>query len=195
MKIIGIVGKQGSGKSTFASLLSQKLNCTHIDVDKISHQALAQSEIIDALCNEFGTQILNEDGSIDRKKMGAIVFVNKDKMKFLEDLTYAYMQKCLDNILSQHDETIILEYMLLPRTKYWEKCDSKIFVTANDEERKKKVIERDHISEEYFNKRESSGLDYSPFSFDYIFENDYTPQTMNQMLERLSEQYIGDDER
>ena len=51
------------------------------------------------------------------------------------------------------------------------------------------------ISEEYFNKRDSASIDYSDVQFDYIFENDYQEQTMNRMLNRLSEQYIGGDER
>ncbi len=195
MKIIGITGKSGCGKSTFASLLSQKLNCQHIDIDKIGHQAILQPEIITALCDEFGNQILNDDGSINRKKLGAIVFVNKDKMKILEDLTYGYMQKCLDNILSQNNECIVLEYILLPRTKYWNMCDSKVLVKSDDVQRKNKVIERDHISPEYFDKRDSASIDYSPFNFDYIYENDYQQESMNKMFDKISEQYIGDDER
>ena len=195
MKIIGITGKSGCGKSTFASLLSQKLNCQHIDIDKIGHQAILQPEIIRSLCNEFGTQILNENGFIDRKKMGAIVFAQKDKMKILEDLTYGYMQKCLDEILSQNDDLIVLEYILLPRTKYWDMCNSKVLVKSDDTKRKAKVIERDNISPEYFDKRDSASLDYSSFSFDYIFENDYNMESMNKMFDKISEQYIGDDER
>lgn len=195
MKIIGITGKSGCGKSTFASLLSQKLNCQHIDIDKIGHQAILQPEIITALCDEFGNQILNDDGSINRKKLGAIVFINKDKMKILEDLTYGYMQKCLDNILSQNNECIVLEYILLPRTKYWNMCDSKVLVKSDDVQRKNKVIERDHISPEYFDKRDSASIDYSPFNFDYIYENDYQQESMNKMFDKISEQYIGDDER
>ena len=195
MKIIGITGKSGCGKSTFASLLSQKLNCQHIDIDKIGHQAILQPEIITSLCDEFGNKILNDYGSINRKKLGAIVFVNKDKMKILEDLTYGYMQKCLDNILSQNNECIVLEYILLPRTKYLNMCDSKVLVKSDDVQRKNKVIERDHISPEYFDKRDSASIDYSPFNFDYIYENDYQQESMNKMFDKISEQYIGDDER
>lgn len=145
MKIIGITGKSGSGKSTFASLLSKKLSCQHIDIDKIGHHALSQPKIINSLCNEFGSQILNEDGSINRKRLGFIVFENSNKMKILKDLTYVYMQKCLDDILLQDNEFIVLEYILLPLTKYWDICDLKILVTANYMQRKKKVIERDNI--------------------------------------------------
>ena len=70
MKIIGITGKSGSGKTTFASLLSKKLECNHIDIDKIGHQALLQPEIIYKICNTFGNEILDEKAEIDRKKLG-----------------------------------------------------------------------------------------------------------------------------
>lgn len=187
MKIIGITGKSGSGKSTFASLLSKKLSCQHIDIDKIGHQSLSQPKIINSLCNEFGSQILNEDGSINRKMLGFIVFENSNKMKILKDLTYVYMQKCLDDILLQDNEFIVLEYILLPLTKYWDICDSKILIKSDDVDRKNKVLKRDGISEDYFYKRDSSSIDYSPFAFDFVFENDYTHQTMDEFVKNLKE--------
>lgn len=185
MKVIGITGKSGSGKTTFASLLSKKLNCRYIDVDKIGHQATSDPEILKALCNKFGTGILDENGNIDRKKLGAIVFTQDKNMKELEKLTWDYMKKILDSILSQEDEVIILDWMLLPKTDYWNKCDLKILVTADDVKRKNKVLERDKISGEYFDKRDSASINYSIFEFDYIFQNDYQIQTMNEMIEKV----------
>lgn len=185
MKIIGITGKSGTGKSTLASLLSKKLNCKHIDIDKIGHEALFKPEILDSLCDKFGKEILDENGTLDRKKVGNIVFSCKDKMNILTDLTWDYMKKILNILLSQTDEFIILEWALLPITEYWDKCDTKILVTSDYTERKNRIIERDHISEEYFDKRESASTDYSQVKFDYIFENDYQPETLNKMLETL----------
>lgn len=68
MKVIGITGKSGSGKTTFASLLAKKLNCKHIDVDQIGHEALYRPEVLDVLYEKFGTEILDENGNLDRKK-------------------------------------------------------------------------------------------------------------------------------
>ena len=195
MKVIGITGKSGSGKTTFASLLAKELNCKHIDIDKIGHDAIFRPEILDNLCEKFGTEILDQNGNLDRKKMGDIVFTQRHKMKELSDLTWEFMQQQLDSILSQDDETVVLEWILLPHSRYWQKCDCKILVTSDDSIRKNKVMERDNISEEYFKKRDSASIDYSKVSFDYIFENDYQTQTMKKMLNRISEQYIGGDER
>ena len=195
MNIIGITGKSGSGKSTFASLLAKELKCKHIDIDKIGHDAIYRPEILDTLCEKFGTEILDENGKLDRKKMGDIVFTQRHKMNELSDLTWEFMQQQLDSILSQDDETIILEWILLPHSRYWKKCDCKILVTSNDDKRKNIVMERDNISEEYFNKRDSSSIDYSQISFDYTFENDYQIQTMEKMLDKIKNQYIGGDEK
>lgn len=186
MKIIGVTGKSGSGKTTFASLLAKKLDCKYIDVDEIGHKSLFQPEILDSLCDAFGLEILDENGNINRKKLGNIVFTESEKMNILNDLTWGYMRNNLDNLLSQSDSFIILDWALLPHTDYWNKCDYKILVTSDYSKRKNKVLERDNISEEYFYKRDSASIDYSSFEFDYIFENDYNLQTVNELIDNLN---------
>ena len=191
MKIIGITGKSGSGKTTLASLLSKKLNCRHIDIDKIGHEALYRPEIFDILIQKFGPEILDENRNINRKKIGNIVFTQEKKMQELCDITWDFIQQQLDLILSQENEIIVLDWMLLPNSKYWDKCNCKILVTSDATERKERIIKRDNISEEYFDKRDSSSIDYCQISFDYIFENDYQTQTMNEIINTVSKQYIG----
>lgn len=184
MKIIGITGKSGSGKSTLTDLLSKEMQCNSVNIDKIGHKATSNQEIARKLCAIFGNQILGEDGNIDRKKLGNIVFSSKEKMAILTDMTWNYMQIIMDDILEKETgDVIILEWALLPISKYWEKCDMKILMQSNDDERKNKVMQRDHISEEYFLKREEGCIDYAPYDFDLIFENDYQLETMKKKVE------------
>lgn len=186
MRIIGITGKSGSGKSTLTQLLSEKLKCNSVNVDKIGHKATSDEKITKKLCEVFGNRILNSEGKIDRKKLGNIVFSSKDKMDILTDITWGYMQKILDDILKKETgETIILEWALLPISKYWEQCDTKIIIKAEEKERKNKVMQRDQISEEYFLKRDAGCIDYAPFKFDYVFENDYRLETMQEIVNAI----------
>lgn len=189
MKIIGITGKSGSGKSTLANLLAKELNCVSIDVDKIGHKATNDENISRKLCGIFGKEILGREGIIDRKKLGNIVFSDQEKMDILTDVTWDYMQEKIDEILKNNPEIIILEWALLPISKYWEKSDVKILIQANQDERKKKVIERDEISEEYFEKRDSKSLDYETVNADFKFYNEYEKKQMkdfvNQIISKL----------
>lgn len=188
MKIIGITGKSGSGKSTLTTLLSQKLKCETINIDKIGHLATSDEKISQKLCEVFGNEILDNSGKVDRKKLGNIVFSDKEKMNLLTEITWGYMQKILDDKLKQTHKMIILEWALLPiDCKYWDKCDIKVLMKADDKERKNKVMQRDKISEEYFLKRDLRSMDYGEFTFDYIFENDYTLETMQNIVMQLSE--------
>lgn len=184
MKIIGITGKSGSGKSTLTDLLSKEMQCNSVNIDKIGHKATNNQEIARKLCAVFGNQIVGKDGNIDRKKLGNIVFSSKEKMAILTDMTWDYMQVIMDDRLEKETgDVIILEWALLPISKYWEKCDIKILMQSNDDERKNKVMQRDHISEEYFLKREEGCIDYAPYDFDFIFENDYQLETMEKKVE------------
>ena len=185
MKIIGITGKSGSGKSTLANLLAKELNCAGIDVDKIGHKATNDENISRKLCGIFGKEILGREGIIDRKKLGNIVFSDQEKMDILTDVTWDYMQEKIDEILKNKPEIIILEWELLPISKYWEKSDMKILIQANQDERKKKVIERDEITEEYFEKRDSKSLDYETVNADFKFYNEYEKKQMKDFINQI----------
>lgn len=186
MKIIGITGKSGSGKSTLTQELAKKLKGKSINIDKIGHQATNDEKISQKLCKIFGKCIMSENEGIDRKKLGNIVFSSKEKMNQLTEITWGYMQQVLDEILKQEPEILILEWALLPSvSKYWKQCDVKILIKADDKIRKNKVMQRDGITEDYFIKRDANSMDYSQFQFDYIFENDYEPETMKKIVNQI----------
>ncbi len=193
MKLIGITGKTGSGKSTIATILSQKLGGQYVDIDKIGHQATSNPAIAKKLCNIFGNQLLDNNGYINRKKLGNIVFSDTNKMQILTDITWEYMEQELNKILLQKQKYFIFDWALLPKVKYWDMCDIKILVTANDIIRKKRILERDHISEEYLEKRESATLDYSKLTFNYSFHNDYAPDSITSFINKILEEFIKEE--
>ena len=185
MKLIGITGKTGTGKSTIATILAQKLDAQYVDIDKIGHQATSDPHIANKLCDIFDNELLDSDGMINRKRLGNIVFSDTDKMQILTDITWEYMEQKLDDILLQKQQCFIFDWALLPKVKFWDMCDFKILVTSDDTMRKKRILERDHISEDYLEKRESATLDYSKLAFDFIFDNDYTKENMDAFVETI----------
>ena len=193
MKLIGITGKTGTGKSTIATILAQKLDAQYVDIDKIGHQATSDPHIAKKLCDIFGNELLDSNGMINRKKLGNIVFSDTDKMQILTDITWEYMEQELDKILLQKQQCFIFDWALLPKVKFWDMCDFKILVTSDDTMRKKRILERDHISEDYLEKRESATLDYSKLSFDFIFNNDYIRETMDSFIEVIYNKIMNEN--
>ena len=193
MKLIGITGKTGTGKSTIATILAQKLDAQYVDIDKIGHQATSDPHIANKLCDIFDNELLDSDGMINRKRLGNIVFSDTDKMQILTDITWEYMEQKLDDILLQKQQCFIFDWALLPKVKFWDMCDFKILVTSDDTMRKKRILERDHISEDYLEKRESATLDYSKLAFDFIFDNDYTKKTMEAFIEVIYNKIMNEN--
>lgn len=193
MKLIGITGKTGTGKSTIATILAQKLDAQYVDIDKIGHQATSDPHIANKLCDIFGNELLDSNGMINRKNLGNIVFSDTDKMQILTDITWEYMEQKLDDILLQKQQCFIFDWALLPKVKFWDMCDFKILVTSDDTMRKKRILERDHISEDYLEKRESATLDYSKLAFDFIFDNDYTKENMDAFVETIYKNIMNEN--
>ena len=193
MKLICITGKTGTGKSTIALALAQKLDGLYVDIDKIGHQATSDPHIAKKLCDIFGSELLDSNETIDRKKLGNIVFSDTDKMQNLTDITWKYMEQELDNILLQKQQYFVFDWALLPKVKFWDMCNIKILVISDDIVRKERILERDHITSEYLEKRESATLDYSKLSFDFIFDNDYTKESMNTFAETIYNKIIKEN--
>lgn len=186
--LICVTGKSGSGKSTFAKLLTSNLNGVYVDIDAIGHDVLAREDIAKELCQNFGISILDENQKLNRKKLGEIVFSSEVQMNILTELTWKYMESTIDNILKNTTQVVILDWILLPKTKYWESCYYKILVEAEQQSRKNIVLDRDKISSDYFEKRDSACLDYSSYEFNYKFLNDYTERTMTDALDIFMKQ-------
>jgi dephospho-CoA kinase len=93
VKVLGVCGGIGSGKSAACKLLISDLDClTHIDSDSIAHSVYEpNSDAIKDVVSEFGTELLN-DGEIDRKKLGSIVFAHSAAMQRLERVVWPHVQ-------------------------------------------------------------------------------------------------------
>ena len=90
----------------------------------------------------------------------------------LTDITWNFMQKDIDSFIeSNKDKIIILDWLLLPITKYFKMCDLTILLDIPYEIRKKRAMARDNIIEEEFDLRESSSIDLNPKDFDYVLKN------------------------
>lgn len=164
--IIGICGKSGSGKSTLARKLANIVNnAVYLDVDTIGHNALELPEIKEEICKTFGLE------KVDRKALGDIVFNNRDEMDKLTDITWKHMQVEINNFLeANEDKNIILDWILLPKTQYFDMCDVKILVNVPYEVRKARAMARDNITSEKFDLREKASIDYNKKDFNYIVE-------------------------
>lgn len=146
MTVIGLTGGSGSGKTAIASLL-QKKGIDIIDADIIAREIVKKGEpALDEIVEEFGGDILLSSGELDRKKLGSIVFTNKEKLKNLNKITHKYITKIIMQNLSEHaSEIVVIDAALLKESGLIDICDYVIFVTANTDVRIKRIIERDKL--------------------------------------------------
>lgn len=170
--IIGICGKSGSGKSTLAKEIVNKYeHAIHLDIDKIGHRVLEIESVKEQLVNYFGKELLNNK-VIDRKKLGKIVFASQNEMNKLSEITWKYMQQEIDNIINEHiDGITILDWLLLPITKYFSVCDIKILMDIPYDIRKDRALKRDNITEEDFYLREQASIEFNSNEFDLVIKN------------------------
>lgn len=172
--IIGICGKSGSGKSTLANQIIELTNnkAIHLDIDKVGHSVLLLPEVKEELIKAFGESVIKEN-MVNRKKLGEIVFDSRNEMSKLSDITWKYMQIEIDNFINENkDKIIILDWLLLSISKYFEMCDIKILLDVPNEKRKQRAMVRDGITEEEFDLREKSSIDFDKNMFDYVLKDD-----------------------
>lgn len=101
-KVIGLTGGMGSGKSTVSQLLAE-FGAVIIDADKVGHEAYQPStKTWRDLVAAFGRQIVAQDGSIDRKKLGAIVFGSQEQLERLNHVVHPRMFEMMKERIEQY---------------------------------------------------------------------------------------------
>ena len=133
MRIIGLTGGIGSGKSTVAQFLAG-LGAVIIDADKIGHELLKpNTEAWREVVAGFGRQILTPDGNIDRKKLGEIVFGNPESLLKLNRIMHPRIYEKVRAQLEEYRQggvgVVVLEAPLLLEAG-WASLVDKIWVTV-----------------------------------------------------------------
>jgi dephospho-CoA kinase len=180
--IIALCGKSGSGKSTLANYLLEMNNkVVHLDIDKVGHKVLTLPEVKSDLVKTFSSSILTNN-KIDRSKLNKIVFSSSEEMDKLTEITWKYMQIEIDNFIKENENKIIvLDWQLLPKSKYFSMCNIKILLDIPYEVRKNRTLIRDNITEEEFLLREQASINYDESEFDFVFKTN-DKETFKRMV-------------
>ena len=168
--VIGIMGKTGSGKSTISQLLNKDNKYLIIDVDKVNHELIENTSLKEDIIIKYPAVL--EDGKINRKKLGMILYQDAEEMKEYNALVWSYLEKKLDKMIEVASKPIIIDWMMLPITKYYDMCNIKILVDSKVEERLKRIKTRDNVDEKHFMARDKNSVNYKKDDFDFIIEND-----------------------
>ncbi len=182
MKVIGLTGGIGSGKSLVAKILEEKYNACLLNTDKIAKEqmepgGISYLEVVDY----FGRDILTEEGVIDRGKLAAIIFEDKSKRLKINEITHpkvlAWVESEINRIRLKGDVPyLVVETALMIEAGYDYICDEVWYVHTPEEERRRRLKEQRNYSDE---------------KMDTIFENQSKEEVFRARFPKVIEN-IGD---
>ena len=144
--VVGLIGGIGSGKSSAAAALA-KQGARLISGDVLGHEALQDAEIKRQVIERWGDRLLDRQGQIDRRRLGAIVFGNPEERKQLEAMVHPTIKHRLaEEIASaQADEGvkfIVVDAAVMVEACWSKHCDRIVYVDAPREVRLKRLAEQ-----------------------------------------------------
>ncbi len=138
-KVLIVSGKAGAGKTTLSSLL-REFGLDVIEVDKLAHEVLEDKK--EELVVQFGKEILDLNGHIDRKKLGEIVFADPEKMKTLERIVHPELKRRIKDLVENSQKHLVLDVAIPNKLELNSLADVKIYVSADEELVRKRLIEK-----------------------------------------------------
>ena len=149
MLIIGLTGNIGCGKSSLSKIFMDK-GIDVVDADIVSRQIFEDEELLQTVFEKFGPSIKNNDGSLNRKALGNIVFNNDEKLIELNNITHPRIKDKIFNQIRNLEEQgkpiVILDGALLVETGYLDDIDKLIVVTCDEEIQIERIKKRDNCT-------------------------------------------------
>ncbi|NMA82780.1 MAG: dephospho-CoA kinase [Epulopiscium sp.] len=164
MKVAGLTGGSGTGKTTIAHYFVRQYQAYLIDADRIGHDIIKKGRpAYTLLVDHFGCEILEATEGINRKKLGAIVFSDKEKLSLLNEITHPFIVKEIKKRIhyatqSQEYSFILIDGALLVEAKIHENVDELWAVYTSMENRICRLKKRDFLSEAQIKQRIESQM-------------------------------------
>lgn len=153
MMVVGITGPTGAGKSIVCRLLGDWERISIIDCDQVSRQVVRRGErcLLD-LAVEFSSAIVDKDGELNRKKLASIVFADRKKLQQMEKIIYPYILARILQTLGKRekagDRAVFLDAPTLYQSGADILCQKVVAVLAPPEDRLRRIMERDGLTQE-----------------------------------------------
>lgn len=177
MKIIGLCGGSGAGKTTVSKIL-ERCGAKLIDTDQVYREvASAGSLCVKELADAFGDDIILPNGELDRKKLASVVYNDSCKREMLNRITHRYIKDETVQRISAYEKdgelAVIVDAPLLFESGFDLLCDVKVGVIADEKLRIKRITSRDGITEEHASARIKAQYsdEYIRLRCEYILEN------------------------
>ena len=157
MKVIGITGGIGSGKSLVADIMIKKYKAYLINSDRIAKEQMMPGGIsYKGVVDYFGKEILTEDGTIDRSKLSKIVFSDRDKLLKLNSLTHPNVLTEVQKVIAEKRASrnvpyCIIETALMIESGYGSVCDEVWYVHSTRDERRNRLKQYRSYTDERIN--------------------------------------------
>ena len=194
MKIIGLTGGIGTGKSTVSDYL-KKNGCMIIDADEISRKMTAKgAPALAVIKKTFGDRYVSADGELDRKALGDLVFGDSEKLGILQNIITEKVideTKCRLKNLSdtKYDGIIVLDAPLLYECNMDDIADENWLVKSDNEVRIERVAARDNLTRDQIMARIDNQMSQREKEkrSDYIIDNSGTLDELYKQIDSLLE--------
>ncbi len=197
MRIIGITGGIGTGKSTVLQILENEYHAYVVEADRLAHRLMKPGErAFSELVDTFGEVILDENGFINRALLGGIVFSDSDKLQQLNEIVHPKVKEAiLEDIETKRQEQIydvyVIEAALLLEDGYKEICDAIWFVYSSIDIRIERLIKgRGGTKEKWLSvMNNQSSEDYYRINCDAVIDNGKTLEDTRKAIAQLLNEY------
>lgn len=193
--IIGLTGSIASGKSTVAKLLKDR-GYPIVDADEIARLVVKPgSPVIQEIERVFGTEVICNDGSLDRAAMGQLVFGNEQKREQLNRIIHPAIRKELiaqkEAHLAAGAKTVILDIPLLFENKLHDYVEKILVVSVTPEVQKERLMMRNQLSESEADARIASQLpmEIKEQGADAVLDNNGDPAETERQLEDVLQKW------
>jgi dephospho-CoA kinase len=191
---IGLTGNIGCGKTTVGAML-QELGADYVDADQLVHELLgADSPIVDQVARRFGTDLVKADGSIDRRRLGAIVFADAAALRELEALLHPAVRVVVRRRMAEATApAIVVDAIKLIESGLYKEMNSVWVVTCESAEQQRRLIQLRGLTVEEVQARVAAQppqADKLPFA-DVVIDNSGAPEATRRQVIAAWERSVG----